>query len=108
MAQRIAAARRGRAPVGDVDRGAAWGYTSGMGDHRNPDDPRIGEQTEPEPPNPSDVPVPPHPDAGGGTEEVPEPPNRDEVDTGLPGREHRELWGTDDVNPDAGAVEPPD
>ncbi|GAA1230714.1 hypothetical protein GCM10009676_11910 [Prauserella halophila] len=54
------------------------------------------------------MPVPPHPDAGGGTEDVPEPPNRDEVDTGLPGRRRREVQDADDVDPDAGAIEPPD
>ncbi|WP_344056359.1 hypothetical protein, partial [Prauserella halophila] len=59
-------------------------------------------------PQSPDVPVPPHPDAGGGTEDVPEPPNRDEVDTGLPGRRRREVQDADDVDPDAGAIEPPD
>ncbi|MBB3664400.1 MULTISPECIES: hypothetical protein [Prauserella salsuginis group] len=78
-----------------------------MGDQRNPDEPTTEGPAEPPPLSP-DVPVPPHPDAGGGTEDVPEPPNRDEVDTGLPGRQRRELQGNDDVNPDAGAVEPPD
>lgn len=76
-----------------------------MSDHPNPDAQGTEESVAPWPPRSADVPVPPHPDAGGGTEDVPEPPNRDDVDTGLPGRE---VQDTDDVNPDAGAVEPPD
>lgn len=79
-----------------------------MGEHRDPDDPSPDESAAPWPPQSPDVPVPPHPDAGGDTEDVPEPPNRDEVDTGLPGRRQREVSETDDVNLDAGTVEPPD
>ncbi|MBB3052701.1 hypothetical protein FHS23_003735 [Prauserella isguenensis] len=79
-----------------------------MCDHRNPDDPAPDEPDAPWPPQSPDVPVPPHPDLGGGTEDVPEPPNRDDVDTGVPGRRRRKVQDTDDVNPDAGTVEPPD
>ncbi|MEU3274186.1 hypothetical protein ABZ639_25380 [Saccharomonospora sp. NPDC006951] len=45
-----------------------------------------------------DVPAPPGHSVPGGTGDVPEPPNKDEVEVN-PG---------EDVNPDAGATEPPD
>ncbi|MBK1788405.1 hypothetical protein [Prauserella cavernicola] len=43
-----------------------------------------------------DVPAPPGHDFDHGTEDVPEPPNKNEIQTG------------DDVTPDAGELEPPD
>ncbi|TWE29482.1 hypothetical protein FHX69_2167 [Prauserella muralis] len=51
---------------------------------------------EPEPRPSADVPAPPNRDVPGGTEDVPEPPNKDEIQPG------------DDVNAEAGTIEPPD
>lgn len=51
---------------------------------------------EPDPSGAPDYPEPPDRDLGFDTDEVPEPPNKDEVRP------------DDDVNPEAGTVEPPD
>ncbi|NIJ11299.1 hypothetical protein FHU38_001643 [Saccharomonospora amisosensis] len=51
---------------------------------------------EPDPGGPPDFPHPGDRDLGFDTDEVPEPPNKDEVRP------------DDDVNPEAGTVEPPD
>lgn len=51
---------------------------------------------DPDPDISPDIPTPPGRDLDRITEEVPEPPGKDEVRPG------------DDVNPDAGTIEPPD